>query len=201
LKAKSCTQAIEDDISERSYVSFDLNENEIRDFNKNDRVNWSLFKTNQKIENAKKKHAKKSKGKGKNRMKTDEEAKAKELNKIEKARKKREEQELIEKELEETDESKDKKKHPESSLSDQMIQHLAVDDDFEDDTEVQNAPSTRRAKSQSFSDTKSPFYGDSIFSFSEMTGNKDEKEDVAETINFDVPTKASQLERDMRNMK
>ena len=146
----------------------------------------------------KKKQPKKTKGKGKNRAKTDEEAKAKELKKIEKARKRREEQELIEKELEEEDEE-EKKKHPAASLSDQMIQNLGVDDDFEDDAEVQNAPSTRRAKSQSFSDTKSPFYMDNIFSFSEMTGNN-EKEVNGETIEFEVPTKSSQLERDMRSM-
>lgn len=176
LKAKSCMAVIPDNMSERSSVFFDLNGNEIRDFKKNDRVNWPQFKSKVSYENSKKDKtkSKKRKGKGKNRMQTDEVAKEKEQKKIEKARKKQEEL--------------------------RMLEEMDVDDDFDDDDDMEacNAPSTRKAKSQPVSDAKSPFHGDSLVSFGETS---DKKEVKSALIEFDIPTKAAQLERDLKSMK
>ena len=176
LKSKSCMAVIPDNMSERSSVFFDLNGNEIRDFKKNDRVNWPQFKSKVSYENSKKDKtkSKKRKGKGKNRMQTDEEAKEKEQKKIEKARKKQEEL--------------------------RMLEEMDVDDDFDDDDDMEacNAPSTRKAKSQPVSDAKSPFHGDSLVSFGETS---DKKEVKSALIEFDIPTKAAQLERDLKSMK
>lgn len=88
-----------------------------------------------------------------------------------------------------------------NEVRNKMIQDLDVDDDFEDyEQENANAPSTRKSKSQPLSETKSPFHGDSFFGFG---GEQEEKPQEAKSaiIELEVPTKASQLERDMRSLK
>lgn len=176
LKSKSCMSEMLSNVSDRSGVLFDLEDNEIRDFKKNDKVNWPLSKTRLSNYNPKNKNKnkKKAKGKGKNRAMTDEEAKEKERQKIEKARKKREEREQLEMEVAEEEE-----------------------EDNEDFEEC-NAPSTRKSRSQPISDAKSPFHGDSLLAFSD-TSIPDLTKSVS--VELEVPTKSAQLERDLRSMK
>ena len=63
-KAWSLSINFEGSETEKSNVNFDLNENEIRDFKRNDKVNWPLQRTKLSYKNAKK-NPKKRKGKGK----------------------------------------------------------------------------------------------------------------------------------------
>lgn len=170
--------------------------------NKNDRVNWDIFKQNKafdKAKNKKDKKAKKRKGKGKNRMETDEEAKEREQKKIEKARRKR-----MEREGEGEDDNEEENKEEEKEDLFNKITDMDVDDDFDEDDddemEACNAPSTRKANSQPILDTKSPFHGDSLFSFTEMAP-KDDSKVISPKINLEIPTKSSQLELDLKSLK
>lgn len=82
------------------------------------------------------------------------------------------------------------------------IAKMEVDDDFDsdDDHEACNAPSTRKSNSETRFDNNSPFIGDSIVSFSEKAfGFMKEKEEVK--LDLEIPTKSSQLEKDMRSLK
>lgn len=194
---------IPDDVSERSFVNFDLIGNEIRDFSKNDRVNWGNLESNSAYEKAGgKDKKKKSKGKGKNRVKTKQDQKEVEQRKIEKARVKRQERLALEDDCEGEGEGE-----LQTEARNNMIQDLDVNDDFDDfDQEASNAPSTRKSnlvqKSNSvqYSDQLSPFHGDSFFGFDEVQIEKPQEVKAA-LILLEIPTKASQFDRDMRGMK
>jgi len=174
LKSRSCMVVIPDDISERSNVNFELQDNEIRDFKKNDRVDWHPSKTQVGFAKSNLKKEKKQKGKGKNRRMTTEEKKSKEQKKIEKARKKREEQE-------------------------KLFEEMDVDDNFDEDNEMEacNAPSTRKANSQQTFDNKSPFHGESLVDFTDMAPTKQNSADAL----LEVPKQSAQLECDLRSLK
>lgn len=88
------------------------------------------------------------------------------------------------------------------SISFADIAKMEVDDNFDsdDDHEACNAPSTRKSNSETRFDNNSPFIGDSIVSFSEKAfGFMKEKEEVK--LDLVIPTKSSQLEKDMRSLK
>lgn len=89
-----------------------------------------------------------------------------------------------------------------SPMSFADIAKMEVDDNFDsdDDHEACNAPSTRKSNSETRFDNNSPFIGDSIVSFSEKAfGFMKEKEEVK--LDLEIPTKSSQLEKDMRSLK
>jgi hypothetical protein len=201
---------VEYDESERSFVNFDLGENEIRDFRKNDRV---IIHRSQFVNAEKPKKNKRPKGKGKNRKNKD--LIAEKEKKIAKALKKRQENEEAEIVAER------------QGLGLDDIEELEVDDDFDFndyDMECSNAPSTRKSKSVP-DDFESPFFGDSLVTFSEKKENigfgTDQAEgdvsDEIETedlkiksplempfefkIDLEIPTKSAQLDRDLRSLK
>lgn len=136
-------------MSDRSNVTFDFNNNEIRDFKKNEKLTWDISKTNQSVRNMKqKKEPKKPKGKGKNRK---NQTKSKE-EKLEKARRKRQEREeaekLAEEEIEEenSDQDNDIELHSDDAQNHDKginfagMDELDVDDGFSsDDDEDQEA--------------------------------------------------------------
>lgn len=147
--------------------------------------------------------------------------KQKELDKIKKAEKKRKERE----ELDEIVENETKNIKTSANIITNFIeeQDYDVEDDFEEDFEAWNAPSTRKHNSMPTNLAKSPFFSE-ILSFSSHTENndveentkvKDEPEDNAFNLKLDsneqvidplvsvleIPTKSAQLERDLRSLK
>lgn len=87
----------------------------------------------------------------------------------------------------------------ERKLFEEMEQHNSnSDEDPFDDFDVCNAPKTRKANSDTTLDGKSPFGGfDIVPSF-------DDAVEVAKPkpmMTFETPTRASQLEKDLRDMK
>ena len=132
-------------MSDRSNVTFDFNNNEIRDFKKNEKLTWDVSKTNQTFRNMKqRKEPKKPKGKGKNRL---NQGKSK-MEKMERARKKREEREEAERLAEEEDSDRDNEgQHHSDKVVNQNtgfsfgeLDVMEVDDDFSsNDDEDQEA--------------------------------------------------------------
>lgn len=147
----SVSSKLEGSENGRSIVNFDLNDNEIRDFKKNDKVDWALHRTKLSFKHAQKnqgKKGKKRKGKGKNRKNFDPEAEAK--RKIDRAARRRKEREDVENEGEEEEEPSIKPLGESKGISFNTLDEMSVDDDFEfeDDMEACNAPSTRKSNSQ-----------------------------------------------------
>lgn len=135
FKSRSTNVPIDDTASDRSNVTFDFNNNEIRDFKRNERVVWDVSRTNQTFRSMKQKNKepKKPKGKGKNR-KNQGKSKEEKMAKAERKRKEREEaEEIAENEDEEGESGKEESGFKGMSFED--IEDLDVDDDFSDDND------------------------------------------------------------------
>jgi len=201
-----------------SVVNFDLHDNEIRDFRKNDKLNTRIL--NQQLtgrnynaaKNSNKKKGKKHKGKGKKRKNVDEEAESK--RKMERAERKR-------KEIAEAEQLATK-----GSINFDNIEEMDVDDDFDfnDDLEVWTAPKTTKFHSETLMDMNNPFSSESpqqpaeenpdvkklasspkVGDGASMLFSEKAKpllvEEVKFELDYEVPTKSAQLEADMRNMR
>ena len=206
----------ESDHAPRGSVFFNLQDNEIKDFKKGTKVTWQPFKLkksqSEPSQRAKKgKAGKKGKGKGKNRQKNEAQQKQKELDKIRKAEEKRKEREELEAMVEAENDEENSKQNTASPFASFIDENLDVEgiDDEEEDLEACNAPSTRKSSSVPNDMAKSPYFGDILMSFSTQTETKEtvpEKKPADKVIKsaiklLDVPTKADQLERDLKSMK
>ena len=178
-----------------------MDENEIKEFGRNDGLTRKYFKKKKKDPEQKFK----PKGKGKNRRNIDPQAEAqKKILRAEKKRKEREEAEnLVEEENRKQLEENEKVQEEKKGSDFEKLEKMSVDDDFdyEDDFEACNAPSTRKANSENLQDSTSPFFGDNILSFSEKAKEFIVPEEKKIKIDFDIPTKSAQLECDLRSLK
>ena len=137
-----------------------------------------------------------------NRKNIDPEAEKK--RKMERAARRRKEREGWENEGEEEEaESAAKQVDENKKISFETLDEMSLDDnyEFDDDMDAWNAPSTRKSNSQQNLDWTSEFFEDSLVSFSQKSKEFIGKEEKKIKIELEIPTKASQLEWDMRNLK
>lgn len=208
LKAKKVVQ--EDESDSRTTVFFNLQQNEIKDFTKNERIYITIdkLKKSKSTDDSepKRKKGKKGKGKGKNRKMNDDQQKQKELEKIRKAEEKRRERE----ELEDMVDNELQQNPFLDALEDEVDDEFGSDEDFE----ACNAPKSRKHNSEQLNLINSPFGEDSLsfsvgFNTAEDVSNSQVKKEISKphspknsiVDSLDIPTKAAQVERDMRSLK